>query len=60
MKKKLYEFTSEEFNKWCENEEGKKIAEEIETLLNDETPLIAYKGICRMKEIFEQTYEVVE
>ena len=58
MKKHLYELTNKEFIAFCDTAEGIKIAQEIDLLCNDETPLVAYKGICRLKEIFEIEIEV--
>ena len=52
---KLYELTLEQYNEWCESEQGKVFNEELKSFIYDaETPLELYEAILKIKEMFER------
>ena len=52
---KLYELTLEQYNEWCEFEQGKVFNEELKSFIYDaDTPLELYEATLKIKEMFER------
>ena len=52
---KLYELTPEQYEKWCETEQGKAFDEELQDfILLGDTALHYYNVILKAKEMFER------